>query len=325
MAATTITDYTIVDKLIEGYVAANFTHRSTLLTSGLISTISVPNFYGQTFEYRGDVQYHTAWQTPAAATDLTINAISHKAETGVVLRRADAFGFEDAARVAAGDDNATARVGNLITDAFRYQVEDTYLTYLVPGLFNSGGPLDSDTYMVTTGAPFASANVMSARKLHGANGSDLTILLMHPDVYYNNQINLLATNLDFATIAEMQRSGITYGGMLGGAMIVLNDLVYHSGTTYHTYLTKPGALGLAMQKSFGVESYRNILTAAGTDIVKYDVYFAPHVWGTTYSGTVPTVIGGATSAALGTGSNWSVTTNVTASEIGIIAIETVEG
>jgi hypothetical protein len=328
MAATTITDYTIVAKLVEGYVRANFTHKSSLIQSGIIGTIPDANLnYGNTWQVRGDIQYHTRWQTPTAATDLTTRAISHFTEIGVIQRAADLFGFEDAARIAAGDQNALARLGDIIIDAVQYNTEVSFLTYLVPGLFTDSGPLDSDTYMVTTGTPFdtGGADVARARKLHGANGSELSMLLMHPDVYYNAEINRVVTNLDYAAIQAFNERGIMYGGMFNGAMVILNDLVYNNSGTYHSYLCKPGALALGYQKSFGVEADRDIAAAAGTDLVKYDVYYSPHVIGTSFTGTTPTVIGGITDANLHDGAtNFSLRSGIAASEIGIVAIETTE-
>lgn len=327
MAATTITDYTVVAKLIEAYVAANFTHKASLIQSGIIGTIPGANLsYGNTWQVRGDIQYHTRWQTPTAATDLTTRAISHYSEVGVVQRAADLFGFEDAARIAAGDQAALSRIGGIINDAVVYNTEYSFLQKLVPGLFLTGGPFDSDTYMVTTGTPFdtGGADVARARKLHGANGSALSTLLMHPDVYYGAEINRVATNLDYAAIQAFNERGMMYGGMFNGAMVILNDLLYNSAGIYHSYLCRPGALALGYQKSFGVEADRDIKEAAGTDLVKYDLYYSPHVIGASYTGTTPAVIGGATDAQLVAGSNWTARTGISASEIGIVAIETTE-
>ena len=327
MAATTITDYTVVAKLIEGYIAANFTHKSSLIQSGIIGTIPEANLsYGNSWQVRGDIQYTTDWQTPTAATDLTVRAISHFSEVGIILRRADIFGFEDAARIAAGDTNALARVGGHIKNHVMTQIERTYLEHLVPGMFLSGGPFEGSTYSVSTGAPFdtGGSDVASARKLHGANGSELSILLMHPTVYYNAEINRVATNLDYAAIQAFNERGMMYGGMFNGAVIILNDQVYNDGTLYHSYLTRPGALALGYQKAFGIEADRDIKLAAGTSQVKYDMYFSPHFIGASYTGTIPTVIGGGTDAELLAGSNFTARTSISASEVGMVAIITTE-
>ena len=330
MAATTLSDYTIIAKLIEGYVQANFTHKASLITSGIVGTIPDDNLsHGMTWDARGRIQYHTRWQVPTAATDLTVNPLATWRETGVVQNAADAFGFEDFARVAAGDENALAAAGEIVLDSVRYNTEVTFLTYLLPGMFLSGGPLSTaDTYMIQTGTAFETggANVAQARKLHGANGSNLSILLMHPDVYYNAEINRVADNLDYDTIQRFNMMGLMYGGMFNGAIIILNDLVYNdSGTkTYHTYLCRPGSLLLGHQTSFGVVAFRDELLAAGTDIIKYKLGYCAHVPGVRFSGSVPTVIGGATDAALLLGTNWTRRTSIGASEIGIVAIETVE-
>jgi hypothetical protein len=101
---------------------------------------------------------------------------------------------------------------------------------------------------------------------------------------------------------------------------------YDSATsTYHSYLCKPGGAVLGYQKSFGTEADRDILLASGTDLLKYNLAYCAHVPGASYTGTVPTVIGGITDAAMVTGSNWTARTSINASEIGIVAIETVEG
>jgi hypothetical protein len=116
-----------------------------------------------------------------------------------------------------------------------------------------------------------------------------------------------------------------YGGMFNGAMVILNDQVYTDGNVvYHSYLFMPGAAVLGYQTNFNTEAFRQQLTAAGTDVLKYALAYCAHVPGASYTGTVPSVIGGITDAALFTGSNWTARTSINASEIGIIAIETVE-
>lgn len=332
MAASTAADYPLIAKTVEGYVRANFSHRMSLLTSGAMGTIPVGNLsYGNTWQVRGRVEYHNAWQTPTAATDLTVNDLSTYKDIGVILRRADAFGIEDAAAVAAGDTQAIADVGNIALDSYQYNLETSVFTYLLPGLFNTGGPLaDTDYWKVETGTPFDQGAISLAYKLLKGEGGAMNILLMHPDVFYGNQLNLLTTGTDYAARAEFARLGINYGGMLGGSMVVINKLIYNSGGVYHSYLVRPGGMVLGYQKTFGTEAYRDVLLAGGTDVLKYDVYYCAHVPGTSFTGTAPTVIGGATDAAIATGSNWSLRADQDAAqavqpgEIGVICIETTE-
>jgi hypothetical protein len=326
----TAADYPIIAKTVEGYVQANFSHRMSLLTSGIFGTIPRTNLSeGNTWQVRGRVEYHAGWQTPATTVELTVNDLSHYKDIGLIFRRADAFGFETAAAIAGGDAQAIAGIGDIVLDAYRYNLENTVLTYMLPGLFNTGGPLaDTTQWKRESGTNFSTSDISLAKKLMKANAGGLVSLLMHPDVFYGNEYDQIVTAVDYATINEFNRMGINYGGMLGGAMVILNDLCYNSGTTYHSYLCRNGAGVLGFQKDFGTEADRNILLAGGTDILKYDVYFSPHINGTSFTGTAPTLIGGATDAAALLGTNWSLRKDqdgaqaVQPGEIGIICIQT---
>lgn len=331
MAATTATNYPLISKTVEGYVQANFSHRSSLLTSGVAGSVPQASMSeGNVWSYRGRIQYHDAWQTPAANTNLTVNALAQYKDTAPILRRADAFGYENAARILAGDQNALTDVGDIITDAFRYQLENTLFTYMLPGLFNTGGPLsDTTLFKVESTTNFSQADMSLARKLCGANSMGFNILFMHPDVFYGNEYDRIVTANDFDTIQEFATRGINYGGMLGGAMVILNDLLYNSAGVYHSYLVRRGSIALGYQKTFGIETDRSILLAGGTDIVKYDVYFSPVLFGVSYTGTAPTGLGGASDANLLLGTNWSVRKDqagnsaISKGEIGVICIQSV--
>lgn len=328
MAATTITDYNLVTELIDGYAPSVLTANLSLMKSGVLSSahdgVNLMPSQGNTWTVRGYQQYTTAWATPVAATDMTVNALGTYQDIGVILRRGTAFGVEDVSRYAGGDpENAIAEdIAKQIGHHAALQIETTIFTYLLPGIFLTSGTLRSSHTIVSNGA-LGVGDIEDGLAVPGENRNGFTKLFMHSTVYSRFVKNELVNYSDVAR-REYMEQGLVYGGSIAGVDIILNDRCYKSGNTYHSYLMRAGGLFLGYQKDLNVEYDRQVLKAGGTDVWKYLVYFSPHLPGVSFTGTAPTGVGGATDANLSTVGNWTKRTGIDNSQIGVVAIETVE-
>ena len=329
MAAGTITDYNLVTELIDGMAPVVLTANLSLVRSGVMSTtfdgITFPISQGNTWSVRGYTQRTDDWSTPVAATDMTVNNIDSYKDVGVILRRGDALGVEDVSRYAGGDpENALATdMARIIGHQAAINFERTFFEGVLLGLFNTSGCL-RDSHVVVAQSALTAGDFTDALWAVGENGGQYSLAMMHSKVFKNYQKNELVNYSDVARMTFMQM-GMSYGGTIGGVPVVLNDRVYNSSNTYHTYLFKPNSLFLAFQRDMNIEYDRQVLKAGGTDVWKYLPYFSPHVPGTTFSGTAPTGVGGATDANLYTVGNWSKRTGVDNSQIGVVCIESTEG
>jgi hypothetical protein len=328
VAAGTITDYNLVTELVDGYVGPVLTANLSLMRSGVITGthdgISFPISQGNTWTVRGYQQETSDWDTPVAATDMDVNFSGTYQDVGCILRRGYALGVEDVSRFAGGDpENAYASyLANQIGHHAGRNIERTFFEGVLLGLFNTSGTLRS-SHVKVAASGLTVSDVEDGRWLVGENGGSYDFIMMHSTVYKNYSKNELVNYSDTAR-AMYQEMGLQYGGRIGGQDILLNDRVYSSGNTYHTYLMKRGALFLGFQRDLNIEYDRQILKAGGTDVWKYTAYFSPHVPGTSFTGTAPTGVGGATDANLYTVGNWTKRTGIDNSQIGIVAIESTE-
>jgi len=147
VAAGTIGDYNLVTELLDGYVGPVLTANLSLMKSGVVSAahegITFPINQGNTWTVRGYQQETSDWDTPVAATDMTVNFSGTYKDIGCVLRRGYAFGVEDVSRFAGGDpENAYATyLANQMGHHAARNIERTYFEGVLLGLFNSSGAL----------------------------------------------------------------------------------------------------------------------------------------------------------------------------------------
>lgn len=330
MAATAAADYTLQQNNIAGFAEAFFLERFGLSNCGLVQ-VSTDGTYGRgnTWQVRGEIRDLTALQTPTAENDLTINDISHYVETGVVARRAQVYGIEDIARLAANDPAAFQRYGRLLAHNIQYGVNYLLHNSLLPAMFDStNGCLYGTHFVDTSGAVLEPVRVQQALRVWGEYGTSADGVLMHSYVRSKLYEQGLILPGDPTLVRELEEQGIRYGGTMSGVEVFIDDMCYAANSggagVYNTYVYKRNALLLAYDgQLFRPEIGRDPLKAGGTDYIVGMASFSPHVWGTT-SGLTPTVGGGATDAEIATATNWTKRTGVTNPEIGIVCIQSTE-
>jgi hypothetical protein len=198
-------------------------------------------------------------------------------------------------------------------------VETEFLD-MIDGMFESGGALVTTHIVDATGTAISPTNVMQAKKKYGEKAGGLGVMLMHPNVFYDSEIAALTSNpTDFDTLRAVQETGSAYMGNYAGMKVILNERVGVSGSTYNTYLIRPGALLIAGDINF--EIYRDPRLAAGTWVRRYVFAGSMHVFGVTWNTTEPSGLGGATDAAIATAASWAKRTGADNDEIGIVCIK----
>lgn len=323
MASTTITDYSVLSALTQEYVAPVFYKKLSLLNTGVAVTAEDLDFnlnQGNAWNVRGYKAVYSEWATLTAATDMTLNSLSTRLQTGVIARRGDAFGVETAARIAGGDitDAAAQNMAEIIGNHAGYNVERMFFSKLIPALFDETDGCLKDSNLVIADAALTMADIEDGLAKAGENMGMYEYIYMHPAVYSEFRKTVLISE-DYLTRKEFNELGVMWAGRIGGLNIILNNRLNKVGDVYDTLLFRPGAVMIGYQKDMNIESYREPRLAGGTDVSQYTLYFSPHVLNTSFTGTVPTALTGASDANLALATNWS-SVAADPSEIGVVAI-----
>lgn len=326
MAATTVGDYQLTAKIIEGYLQAYLPEDLPLIKAGLVTVdTDAPKFAsGNTWEVKSRKYDSTVASTPVAATDATVRSLSTGKQIGVVLRRGVPYGVEKFSAQAGGDsiEAFAADAARVMLHNANLTINSSFQTDLFPGLFAASGTL-VDTHVVDNGTALSTKDFADAELLIGERAALLDSYIIHPTQYHKRK---LADYVDFdqkdyELAREYSMTGKTYAGRMGGRRVFLDSTCYNDGTTYWSYLVGPGALGLGFQMGVTVEYDYLMLTGMGTHVWQYTMSYAPYVNKVSFTGTAPTGIGGATAANLSTVGNWTKITNTDASEIPIVCIK----
>lgn len=323
-------NYTLQQNNIAGFAEAFLLELFGLSNCGLVQVRTDARYgTGNVWQVRGRIRDLTALQTPTAATDLDVNDISQYTENGVVVRRAQVYGIEDIAKLAAADPNALNDYGRLLEHNIRYGINTLLHDSMLPALFDeTNGCLAGTHYVNTQGAAFESVRIQQALRVWGEHGTMADGVLMHSYVRSKLYEQGLILPGDPDLVRELETRGVRYGGTLSGAPIFIDDMCAASNSggpgTYNTYVFKRGAMLLGYNgQLFDVKIWRDELLAGGTDLIKALTSFSPHVYGVTTS-LAPTAGGGATDAEIALATNWTKRASVTSPEIGIVCIKSTE-
>jgi hypothetical protein len=329
MAASTAAQKILTTGVLPGYMAAYFPEKLNLLQTGALRLDTNPIFTtGNTHTRKGRVYDLTADQTPTAATDLTVNALSSYSLTSPIIRRAQSYGNEDLASVAGGEDvDALARdiAANLAHNQ-AYWTEYRLFKYVVPAIFGSGGILNATHVVNESDAVFDYTMVAAALKLMGENFGLLNTLIMHSTVYHGAQIStMLTAQPAYDAIPDYRSQAVTYQGNIGNMRVFINDRVYETGGVYDTIVCAPGTMFAATQIAGQIEYERKATLAAGTDVWINRYAHALGVEGVTYAGAAGTTIGGITDATLQATASWAKITGHVASQTPLVVIKSLAG
>lgn len=300
MAVTKIADIIPAD-VLQDYVADELPYHSTLMSKGLVEIDSNPPFLqaGEVFTVPkvkalnsiGDDQHIEA------ETTLTVKGLQTYKESGIVTRWGDAVGVEDTANYAAGTDIFNS-VAHELTEVVARQYEKKIIAATV-GVFALAG-MSTHIHDDSTN-PFSVTGMVTAKAKLGKSRRKLTTAVMHSDVAaYLEQQGLVR----YVDVAGFGQQVLITGEVpvIGGLMIEENDVLCAPATgVYKTYLAGGRPWYLGFQRNLRIEYDRNILLAGGTDYIKWDSHFCPHIRGVSWTGAGrnPTV------ADLETAANWT--------------------
>jgi hypothetical protein len=302
MAAVTFT--TLIDKsptFLSEYMSAMLPEKSVMVSSGaariddqLGAQLSAQG--GKTLSRRLYDEDTTDEEVLAAATNLTVQALTTDADIVAVCARGRARGSEDLAAILAQADplaEFAAQRTNYWARKF-----DTALIKVATGALGALGA--TVQYTDPASSPFAYEHVLGAVDLMGDNSEDLSIIICHSKIYHD----MLRQNIvTFPNAGAVGQASVFLGGFIGNRKVVVSDQVYNTGGVYSTYIVAPGAFTLAFQKQVTVEAYREPLLAGGTEILVDTVHFVAHKnyvkWSGTAAGITPT------NAELATTGNWT--------------------
>lgn len=316
MAATTPGNMQLNSVIVAGYIQALLPDVLSLAKSGSLEIDTSPPFSasaegGNTYTRRQWVQPAAGDDTPTAATDMTITALTSASEIGVIVRRGKAYGIEDLAAIAGGTTvpDWDANVAKIVAHEMARNAELRFLTHMLPGLFNQTNGVLKDSAVNNSGNLFDWSMVTQANALLGEAVNALTICHMHPSVYWGAKLqDQLDMKPNYADPNAYAAVGASFAGMIGPVSIYLNERLYNSGGDYYTLMTAPNALYMGIQLDEAPYSWYDPLLAGGTNLVRYRTAYSPHIKGASFTGTAPTVIGGATDAALALATNWTAKT-----------------
>ena len=303
MAASTITDKELLQVGIEGYVRAYLPEQLSLGQSGIVRTDLNPPFSasaqgGNSYMIKGRIYDATVDAAPVADTAPTTTAISSWKQNGVIVRRVKMYGNEDLASVAGGEgtDEWMSDIANVIVHNKNLNVEVRMIQKLIPGVFGSTGPLYATHTVDNSGSAFDYSMFAQGMAKMGENAGALDAIVMHSAVFWGAQVNsMLTAQPDYNSIAAFRALGVQFVGMIGNKRVFINDRCYTTGGVYDTILAGPNALYYADQLANSIEIFRSNKASGTTEVLNRSAYSIA-VAGVSFSGTLPTGLGGATDA-----------------------------
>ena len=302
MAAVTLAN--LIDKgasYLSDYMTATLPEKSVMISSGLV----VPNPQaeavlksqgGKTYSARFYDEDTTEEEVLAAATNLTVQALTTDADIGVVCARGRARGVEEVSAILAGarplEEFAVQRTHYW---ARRF---DAALIKVATGAL---GALGSTVQLDKSGQDFSFNFIIEGVDKMGDNSDELSIILMHSKVYHKCLLAGLVSFPNATAIGAGQ--SILSGGFIGNRRVIVSDQLPVSSSVYSTYVAAPGAMTISFQKDVTVRTQYDALLAGGTEQLVDTVHFVPHKnyvkWSGTASGLSPT------NTELGTTGNWT--------------------
>lgn len=332
MASSDVDDKIVAERQIEGYVAANLVEQFSLMKTGIVMMDLEPGFSadinkgGNTFQIKGRIRDTGAWDSPAADTAPTPNAITSWYQKGVVTRKIKLYGNEDFASLAGSEDKNAWRadLGRIMAHNQGINLEKLYFQKLIYGTYNATNGVLYSTHCVDNSTDvFAEYMFTQALALMGENSGLLDTVIMHSSVYWKNRINLLLTEtpVPTASVATREALATTFVGRIGNLSVYLNDRVYNSGGVYDTIVAGPGALYFGTQLAYSVEIFPRSTKAGGTDQIMYKMAFSPAVNKVSWNGTLSDDTAGASDAEIALGTNWAAVSGAAVQETPLVVIK----
>jgi len=258
-------------------------------SSGGVRTV-VPGFIPPTpFEER--MQSNATWGDSGKGY-LTPRKITANAGVATLIHRGLAFATDELSKQASGADPMAA-IMSYMSDIINKNRTSTLIAQLT-GLFGTallGNTLDVSAG--TGGAEYLTAStIIRSKSLLGERGEDLSVVVMHPNVYYYlESLGMLV----FSTSALAPGGNVNWsGGGVGlkdvkvayfaGMRIIVDSQLPVTGTgtaaVYTSYLFGPGVVNEGVQQALETKSDYNILSFQ--DVVSFRYSYGFHVMGSSW-------------------------------------------
>lgn len=313
MAATQIGNV-VTPEIITDYVVDELPYYGSLTAAGVVVVDSDAPFVagGKTFTVPHLAPLSTTMgesQHIEPNTNLAVKNVTTYAEEGVISRFGDVLGFEDAAILAAGE-NLPDLILPQLTQVIARDVEHKLINTL-HGVF--GLTEMEDHIYDDSGNGFSVEGLSRAKGRMGEARNRLRIAFINSAISAYLEEYGLTKFLDIANFGErilltgqvptLQNLAFIENNTIARE-ILANEEDPESGTgVYETWIMGGQPLYLGYQRELNIEYDRDIRLGGGTDLVKWDLHYAPHVKGTKWLGPAASV-NGPTSAELANSAKW---------------------
>ncbi len=285
------------------YLMQEVYERSAFVQSGVITRNSaldasaggvrtvVPGFIPPS-PFEEKMESNSTWGDSGAGY-LTPRKITANAGTATLIHRGLSFATDELSKQASGTDPMAAIMGYMSTIINKNRTA-TLLSHL-KGVF--GTALAGNTVDVsagTGGAEYITASaVIRAKSVLGERGEDLSVLAMHPNVYFHlESMGLLV----FSTSAIAPGNPISWSG--GGVAVTDTKVAYFAGlrviidsqlpvtgtgaaAVYTSYLFGPGVVQEGVQQALETRNDYNILSFQ--DVVSFRYSYGFHIMGSSWN------------------------------------------
>lgn len=285
------------------YLMQEVYERSAFVQSGVISRNSaldassggvrtvVPGFIPPS-NFEEKMESNSTWGDSGAGY-LTPRKITANAGTATLIHRGLSFATDELSKQASGTDPMAAIMSYMSTIINKNRTA-TLLSHL-KGVFGSalaGNKVDVSAG--TNGAEYITASaVIRAKSVLGERGEDLSVLAMHPNVYFYLESQGM---LVFSTSAMAPGGAVNWsGGGIGvtdtkvayfaGMRVIMDSQLPVTGTgaaaVYTSYLFGPGVVQEGVQQALETKADYNILSFQ--DVVSFRYSYGFHIMGSSWN------------------------------------------
>lgn len=320
MAPVRIGDVEVDDGLFMGYTVLNTMNSSRLWDSGMINRSNpmlndVVNKSGTVVDmpFWQDLPDTLDAQDNDGNTDIETDKLDSDTQRAVKQYKMKSFGVNDFAALLAGSD-PMGRISERYGQWWAREMERNTINPALKGVFDSAGMVDKTISLAraSAGAP-AAANrlspdsVIEGRSKLGDQGSKLTVIYTHSDIYWTSMVKSNYTGVTTVPINNQGQEFETWMGfkvVYSDSIALIPDPNNAGKFIYPIYLMGDGAFVYGEGKDkVPVEKWRDPKIKGGEEELIQRRCYTLHPQGFHYNGPVNKK--GATKALLETPANWT--------------------
>jgi len=314
------------DEIVLDYMSEKSTYKAALLESGILRMDPIiedqMSVQGNKFTAPSFSPLTGRSQNLDGGTDITTSAITSKQQSGIMVRRGNAWTSKDLEAELAQEDPQTA-IGDYLADYWTEEDEATLFLELKGAFLAASASVLLDDISIADGDNATDANLMNASTIIGGlfgtmgDAADkIVAMAIHTDIYANLVKQNLITFVPLADQTTMVPKFLdkfvfysdNFEKVAGGT----------SGYVYTSFFFTRGAIGTAKGKVKNpLEVERNALVNGGEDTLVSRTAMAFHPYGFSFNADIAT---SPTDAELSTGTNWTLVYDK--KNVGVMAMKT---